>query len=104
MDFYGAKELADSFRTVRKNTIRVAEDIPADKYGFSAAPGARTVEKMLTHIALSYDWQYGFHGVERRTNFDGLNFPALFAKIAAEEAISRTKAEILTMLRETGEA
>jgi hypothetical protein len=29
---YGAKELAESFRTVRKNTIQVAEDIPADKY------------------------------------------------------------------------
>ena len=30
MTYYGAKELAESFRTVRKNTIQVAEDIPAD--------------------------------------------------------------------------
>ena len=28
MNYYGAKELAESFRTVRKNTIQVAEDIP----------------------------------------------------------------------------
>jgi len=28
MDLYGPKQLADSFRTVRKNTIRIADDIP----------------------------------------------------------------------------
>ena len=39
MNYYGAKELADSFRTVRKNTILVAEDIPEGKYSFRAAPG-----------------------------------------------------------------
>ena len=38
MIYYGAKELADSFRTVRKNTILVAEDIPEEKYSFAAAP------------------------------------------------------------------
>ena len=30
MNYYGAKELANSFRTVRKNTIQTAEDIPKD--------------------------------------------------------------------------
>jgi hypothetical protein len=29
---YGGKQLAEGFRTVRKNTIQVAEDIPEDKY------------------------------------------------------------------------
>ena len=28
MNLYGPKELADSMRTVRKNTILIAEDIP----------------------------------------------------------------------------
>ena len=28
MNYYGGKELAESFRTVRKNTIQLAEDIP----------------------------------------------------------------------------
>ena len=51
--YYGGKQLADSFRTVRKNTIQVAEDIPEDKYGFVAAPDARSVGQMLTHIAIS---------------------------------------------------
>ena len=50
---YGAKELAQSFRTVRKNTIQVAEDIPADQYDFQAAPGVKTVAQILAHIAVS---------------------------------------------------
>ena len=53
MSIYGGKELANSFRTVRKNTIKVAEDIPEDKYGFVAAPDVRTVARMLTHVAVS---------------------------------------------------
>jgi len=57
MTYYGAKELADSFRTVRKNTIRVAEDIPENKYSFAAAPDLRTVEKLLTHIAIASRFQ-----------------------------------------------
>ena len=42
MTYYGGKELARSFRTVRKNTIAVAQDIPADKYSYRAAQQATT--------------------------------------------------------------
>ena len=38
MTYYGAKQLADSFRTVRKNTLAIAEEIPEEKYGFKATP------------------------------------------------------------------
>ena len=40
---YGAAELANSFRTVRKNTIQVAEDIPETQYGFVAATGVWSI-------------------------------------------------------------
>ena len=50
---YGTKEMADSFRTVRKNTIQVAQDIPDDKYGFRAAEGVMTIGEMLAHLASS---------------------------------------------------
>jgi uncharacterized damage-inducible protein DinB len=103
MSFYGSKELAESFRTVRKNTIQIAEEIPEDKYGFTVAEGTRTVEKMLTHVALTSGWQHQFHGVEKRTSFDGLDFPALFAKFAAEEAMPRSKAQVIALLKERGE-
>ena len=32
MNYYGAKELAASFRTVRKNTLAIAEELPAEAY------------------------------------------------------------------------
>ena len=53
MNYYGAKELANSFRTVRTNTIHTAEDIPESQYGFTAAEGTRSIATTLVHIALS---------------------------------------------------
>jgi hypothetical protein len=53
MNYYGAKDLADGLRTVRKNTLIIAEEIPEDRYGFRAAPETRTVAQTLTHIAVS---------------------------------------------------
>jgi uncharacterized damage-inducible protein DinB len=103
MTYYGAKELAESFRTVRNNTVQIAEDIPEDKYGFKAAPDLRTVEKLFTHIALSSTFQYQVHGVDRRTTMEGFDFPALMQQLMAEEAKPRTKAEVIALLKERGE-
>ena len=103
MTYYGAKELAESFRTVRKNTIRVAEDIPEEKYAFAAASDIRTVEKLLTHIALGYRFQYQIHAVEPRTTMEGFDFLSLMRQVGAEEAKPRTKAEVIDLLRREGE-
>ena len=101
MNCYGGKELARTYRTVRENTIKIAEEIPEDKYDFSPAPGVRTVRQTLTHIALS-DSFAAVHK-ERRTNFDGFNFPAMVGQMQAEEAKPRTKAEVIALLKERGE-
>jgi len=103
MNYYGAKELAESFRTVRKNTIQVAEDIPEDKYSFKAANDVRSIEKLLTHIALSPSFGYRIHAVDKRMTLEGFNFPALMQEVMAEEAKPRTKAQVLDMLRNEGE-
>jgi uncharacterized damage-inducible protein DinB len=103
MTYYGAKELADSFQTVRKNTLAVAQDIPEEKYGFSAAPGTRTVRQMLVHIAQSNKFQDQVHRVERRTTMEGFDFPSLFAKLMAEEQVPRSKSQILQLLSEEGD-
>src|SRR5712691_3389009 len=103
MNYYGGKELAESFKTVRKNTIQVAEDIPEDKYSFNAATDTRTVEKLLTHIALASKGQYQIQAVEKRSTLDGFNFSALTQQRIAEEAKPRTKAEVLALLRKEGE-
>jgi len=103
MTYYGARELAESFRTVRKNTIQVAQDIPEDKYSFAAVRDVRTVEKLLTHIALANRFQYRLHAIEKRTTMEGFNFPALLEELIAEEAKPRTKAEVIELLKTEGE-
>ncbi len=102
MSIYGGKELANAFRTVRKNTIQVAQDIPEDKYGFVAAPEVRTVARMLTHIAISTRISEDLNkkGV---TTLVGFDFLGLIDKFNAEEAKLRTKTEILELLRTEGD-
>ena len=103
MTYYGAKELAASSRTVRGNTILIAQDIPEDKYNFKPAPEYRSVAQLLAHIALASRFQHQLHAVEKRTSYDGLDFPSVIKKISAEEAVFRTKAQLLNLLREEGE-
>ena len=56
MTYYGSKELAESWRTVRRNTIQVAEDIPEEQYSFRAAPDTMSVGEMLAHLACTPHW------------------------------------------------
>jgi uncharacterized damage-inducible protein DinB len=103
MNYYSAKELAASFQTVRQNTIQIAEDIPEQQYGYQAGPETRTVEKILTHIALSYRFSHQIHAVERRATLEGFDFRGMMEKLGAEEAQSRTKAEVIDLLKRNGE-
>lgn len=102
MTYYGAKNLADSFRTVRKNTIVLAEEIPADQYDFRPAPGARSVAEQLAHITVMTRWQIRVHD-EGVTFIDFERFGRELARSAAEEALLRTKEDLLAALREDGE-
>jgi uncharacterized damage-inducible protein DinB len=103
MTYYGAKNLADAFRTVRRNTIAIAQDIPEDQYTFRAAPGARTVSQLLIHLTVSPAWQHELHG-QRVRSLEGYDFPGRFMRDKAEEQVPRTKAQIIDMLQESGEA
>jgi uncharacterized damage-inducible protein DinB len=103
MIYYGSKELAQSFRTVRKNTIAVAEDIPEQHYGFRAAPDTRAVAQTLVHIAVSTRYHEQVHRIDRRTTFEGFDFFSFFGALGAEEKVARSKAEIIGMLRADGE-
>lgn len=104
MNYYGGKELAESFRTVRRNTIAVAQDIPEDKYSFRAAPETRSVGELLAHVALSPVFQQKIHGEERRKSLEGFDFPALMQRMHAEEKAPRTKAQVIELLTKDGEA
>ena len=103
MTHYGSKELAQSFRTVRKNTLETARDIPEDKYDFQPTPDCKSVEKMLTHIALGYRFQHQVNAVEKLSNMAGFDFQAVMAELAAKEAEPRTKSQVLALLEDEGE-
>jgi len=103
MSIYGGKELAEGFRTVRKNTIQVAEDIPESKYDFVPAPGCKSVAQMLAHVAVATNIWDEIHRKQRLTTLAGVNFQEWGARIAAEEAKLTTKAAIIDRLRTEGE-
>src|SRR5579872_906926 len=103
MIYYGAKELAAGFRTVRKNTIVIAEEIGEEHFGFRATPNTRTVASTLIHIALTPQLQEQVHGKERRTTLEGFDFPAFMTRIMAEEQKPRDKKEIVALLQNDGE-
>jgi uncharacterized damage-inducible protein DinB len=104
MLIYGAKDLAGAFRTVRKNTITIAEEIPEAKYDFRAAPDTRTVAQLLVHVALMPTVQHQIHGAERRTTLAGFDFPGFIQRAIAEEQKQRSKSEIVNLLRSGGES
>src|SRR5947207_1632780 len=99
---YGAKELADAFRTVRGNTIKIAEEIPDDKYSFRAAPDTRSVAQTLAHIAVATRFQSHVH-VNKVTDMTTVNFGALFQEMGAEENRPRSKAELIGLLKSEGD-
>ena len=103
MTSYGGKELASAFRTVRKNTIQVAEDIPESKYSFVAAPDIRSVGQMLTHIAIATRPWEEMHKIKRVTTLVGYDFLGVIERFKAEETKPRSKAEILELLHTEGE-
>jgi uncharacterized damage-inducible protein DinB len=99
MTYYGSKQLADSFRTVRNNTIAIAEEIPEDKYGFKATPEVMSVGEMLAHVAVTPSWQID---IQRRqlTHIDFAMFAAHRQQAENEEKALRTKADIVRALTE----
>jgi uncharacterized damage-inducible protein DinB len=103
MTYYGAKELARSFRTVRNNTIRIAEEIPEEKYGFRPAEGCRSIAETLVHIAVTPRVPQQIHVIEHRSTLVGFDFFGLMGKLQAEVKTPRTKAQVIELLRTEGE-
>jgi uncharacterized damage-inducible protein DinB len=103
VNYYGGKELGSSFRTVRKNTMQIAEDIPEDKYPYRPATDSRSVAELLAHIALSNKFQEEIHAKQKLHTLAGFDFPALMQAMLAEEKMQRNKAEVLELLRSGGE-
>jgi uncharacterized damage-inducible protein DinB len=100
---YGAAELSASFRTVRGNTIKIAEEIPEEHYDFRPAPDTWTVAELLTHIALAPRFQYDVHETRRAATLVGYDFAAYRARQTEDQQRQRTKTELVELLRSEGE-
>jgi uncharacterized damage-inducible protein DinB len=104
MTYYGASELARSFRTVRRNTLTIADEIPAEHYGFRATPDTRTVAEILAHITVVTRGAHDLHGVRRIQTYVGMDFAALTRDRQELEKQLATKPRLLEALRADGEA
>jgi uncharacterized damage-inducible protein DinB len=103
MDYYSARELAASFRTVRGNTIIVAQEIPDEQYSFRATPAVRSVAEMLAHVACNTAWMHQLHGVDRKTFVSFEDFGGYMQKLQQAQEQLTTKTAILDALRTEGE-
>ena len=102
MSAYTGKDIARAFRGVRSHTIEIANEIPGDKYGFSAAPDTRTVAQLLAHIAFIPRIQRLLHSGSPES-LAGFDFRKFMGELAADESQPRTKAEIIELLKKEGE-
>ena len=103
MSLYGVRQLTDSMRAVRANTILMADDIPESKYDYRATPVSRSIAETLIHIAWLATSDRTLHEEEHLDALEGFDFPALLRKSEVEEKRPRSKAEILELLRTEGE-
>jgi uncharacterized damage-inducible protein DinB len=103
MTYYGSKEIAESFRTVRKNTIQVAEDIPEDKYSYRAAPDTMSVGEILAHLATTPHWAQQCFFVEQKTQVAMDDFVRWMGEAGAKSKALTTKAQIVEALKTNGE-
>ena len=100
---YGAQQMAASFRTVRQNTIQIAEDIPEDQYSYRATPDVQTIGEELAHLAASTSWQPQMHGVDKKTFMTFEDFGGYIGRANAIEQELKTKAQILSALKTQGD-
>ncbi|MGE0866699.1 MAG: DinB family protein [Vicinamibacterales bacterium] len=104
MNYYGSKDLAASWRTVRKNTIQVAEDIPEEQYSFRAAPGTMSVGELLAHLAASPHWANQCHFVDQKVAVTMDDFGKWMGEVSASSKALTGKAEIVAALKADGAA
>lgn len=100
---YGPQDLAGSFRAARKDTVAIAEEIGPERYGFSPAPGTRTLAQLLVHMAMSPKVQQQFHSINRFDKAQGGDLMRFAGSLPAEEQTPRSKEQIVGLLRQGGE-
>src|SRR2546430_4834699 len=80
MNLYTPKQLANSMRVVRKNTILIAEDIPEAQYDYRPAPDSRSVRETLLHMASMTLFDLHIHEEQKLTSMEGFDLRGLDRK------------------------
>jgi uncharacterized damage-inducible protein DinB len=101
---YSGKDLARAFRTVRQNTIQIANDIPEAQYGFRPSADSRSVAEILAHVAAQTGWIHRLHGVDRKTFVKMEDFGAYLKDAGDFERSLATRAAIIDALTKEGAA
>lgn len=101
---YGPKQLADSIRTVRRNTVLISEDIREEDYVFRPTPESRSVSEILSHILLFSNFDRALHEKKYVTVDGSFDLDKLQKAIESEEKKRYSKSELVTLLKESGES
>jgi uncharacterized damage-inducible protein DinB len=103
MNIYGGKQMAASFRTVRKNTLIIAEEIGEEHYGFRPFPASRSVAETLIHMATITRFPHQIHAVDHASDLSSFDFMGFFGGLIVIEKKPHTKEQVLGLLKEEGE-
>jgi uncharacterized damage-inducible protein DinB len=101
--YYSGKDLGRSFRTVRRNTIQIANEIPEEKYTHRATPDTRSVLETLQHITANPTWQHKLHGLDKKSFVAYEDFMAYIGGATQYGATLIDKTAVLRALEGDGE-
>jgi uncharacterized damage-inducible protein DinB len=104
MNLYGPKQLADSIRAVRRNTVFIAEDIHEDDYLFRPTADSRSVGEILIHIAFFSNFDYLVHEEEHATTMETFDFGQFLRDSKSQEKSLLPKSKLTDLLRDSGES
>lgn len=104
MTYYSGADCGKAFRTVRKNTIQVAMDIPAESWGFRATADSMSVHEILAHLAAYTTWYSKLHRDDRKTFVSFEDFGGYMGAAKAFEQALDTREGVLGALETEGEA
>ncbi len=102
MTYYGGKDLAAAFRTVRDNTIKIAEEIPENKYDFKPAPDCRSVRR----DACAHRGQHGIpvsRPQQQDQRHEDRELHGAVPEVHRRRSKPRTKAELIAFLKTEGD-
>lgn len=96
-------EALESWEYARSGVIAEAELVPPDRLDFRPAPGSRSVAELLVHIVESGQMMAG-ELTRPDGDFTRQSFDDHIREHAGTVSVEQSKAALLALLRETGEA